>query len=371
MASSAMYEDLGIAAPSTKPSLAELATLSVKSSLQGAPDAPPMSSRRRPRPPTLVRGVAPADLPMTPRPPLAPLPPGASPRPSSVPRLGSAGERANLVCSAPMSKSAAAADAADAEMLRMRFAMAELQGKCDRQSQEMARLRQQVNVGDAADIRVAEMPRDVGKSEIAGVRSTSPSTFSVATPRAGAAVGISAARCEQECQTDEQVFDAQVDFIHREAALKGKELRKLQETVRLLRAELKQEKLVSEQYRDQVEGLETQLQSAMVKQHRAEGERSLVEWRLRNAEGAGRPSTQGGRLSRGCTPQPASSQNRMNAWTEPGRMLDDGDRMASGGREEHDGTESESAAENNSVDSDGSEDIEVFHPPPSRHGLRH
>jgi len=158
----------------------------------------------------------------------------------------------------------------------------------------------------------------------------------------------------------------QLDFIHREAANKGKEVRKLQETVRLLRAELQQEKLVSEQYRGQVEGLEKQLQDAMQKQHRAEGEKSLVEWRLKNAEGAGR-SSRSCTPQRGCTPQPASSWNLMNAWAEPGRTSDDEEPKTSGGLLGQDGTESD---EDSAAQSDESGDFEVFHPPPSRGGVR-
>jgi len=201
---------------------------------------------------------------------------------------------------------------------------------------------------------------------------------------AGMPIGVGAkvssvVQCEQECQTDERVFTEQIDFIHRDAAQKGKECRKLQETIRLLRAELQQEKLVSEQFREQVEGLEKQLQDAMRKQHRAEGERSLVEWRLRNAEGAG------GRMSRSCTPQPGSSRSLMKAWAEPGRTQDDGEPIAPSNDDPHRALGSSGSArspcqgareddsesaEDSAAESEGSEDMEVFHPPPSRHGGR-
>lgn len=410
MAASAMYEDLGIAACREKSSLVDLAALSVKSSLQGMPpDAPPLSSRRRPRPPTLVHGAAaPCDLPMMPRPPLAPMPTtGASPRPSSVPRLGSNGTRASAASgAAPVSKTAAAEAAADAEILRMRFSMGELQAKCDRQAKEIADLRQQQAVrghpvgAQAAKVVTPPPSRGQAQASREDRESLDQGYSSVLTPSAIADIRPVKTQCDQACQTEERLFIEQLDLTHREAAQKGKELRKVQETVRLLRMELQQEKVMSDQYRGQVDGLEKQLQDAMSKQHRAEGERTLVEWRLRNAEGTGR-------LSRSCTPQPSSSRGLMKAWGEPGRMasedeelvpsrelpedLDDqcrgkppsdeatlvvqGNRGAAshprrGPIEDESGSEDIESDEEQSVAlSDGSDDITVFHPPPSRGGI--
>merc|ERR1712087_733798 len=57
-------------------------------------------------------------------------------------------------------------------------------------------------------------------------------------------------------------LEAQLDSMHREEGEKGRELRRAQDTVRMLRAELQQERVVSEQYRVQMEVLEDQYRSA-------------------------------------------------------------------------------------------------------------
>lgn len=57
----------------------------------------------------------------------------------------------------------------------------------------------------------------------------------------------------------EQVERQELDALHREVGEKSRELRKTQDTVRLLRSELQQQQQVSEQYRSQVDMLEEQL----------------------------------------------------------------------------------------------------------------
>lgn len=54
-------------------------------------------------------------------------------------------------------------------------------------------------------------------------------------------------------------FEQELDALHREVGEKSRELRKAQDTVRLLRSELQQQQQVSEQYQSQVEMLEEQL----------------------------------------------------------------------------------------------------------------
>jgi hypothetical protein len=250
--------------------------------------------------------------------------------------------------------------AADAEMLRMRFSLGELQGRCDRQAKEIAQLRRQACGDDMIHGQESEFFSTASPFEPAKLDFSS----SLTKPLAASATSSKPACCEQECQTEERAFTEQLDAIHREAASKSKEVRKLQETVQLLQAELQQEKMVALQYREQVEGLEQQLQDAMKKQHRAEGERNLVEWHLRNAEGSSkRPGT-------GCAPRPTSSRSRMKAWgeaVEPGRQQEEQEFQSSRGYPQEVDKES---AEESAVESDGSEGIEVYHPPPSRAGMR-
>lgn len=213
----------------------------------------------------------------------------------------------------------------------------------------------------------------------------------------------------QACQTEERAFTEQLDAVHREAAQKGRELRRVQETVRTLRAELEQEKIMGQQYRGEVEDLEAQLSRSLQKEQHADRERALAEWRLRNAEAApglgqsGRPSTSS-RLSRSCTPQPGAARV-MKAWAESGSgrntprcqetatagnaMQDSGLMVQSSpstarppvpmestqrgsvdsiGVSDSEDEDDEAAVEE-SVSSNGDEDLLVFHPPPSRAGM--
>jgi len=274
--------------------------------------------------------------------------------------------------------------------------MAELQARCEQQEKEIAVLRQKVNGGGSSNASCEATPRCDTKEATRGVTSTSTgsATEGVITERV-------AKQCDQLVQTEERMFLEQLDLVHKEAAQKGKELKKLQETVRLLREELAQEKVVGEQYRGQVEGLEAQLKDAMLKQHRAESERSVAEWRSQQGrEGIG--PGQCGRLSRSSTPQPGMSRNLIKAWAEPGRKLsEDGDalpsetsspshsthlRAGSAGRDigfqqQSSGRDAqrngrriedlsdESAGEDSMSSEEGAE-MEVFHPPPSRGGIR-
>jgi len=364
---SAMYEDLGISTQ-TKPPLVDIATPSVKNNL----DKKSMSSRRRPLPPSLIRGAAPpSELPMTPRPPLAL--PSANPRPSS-------GTRSSGMSSLrPIPPLAVAEAANDADMLRLRFALAELQAKCDRQARELAELRGQHHTGNDFLNRTMPLVSSEPNTGIGLLASTAPATVLGHVPKP--------AVVEQACQTDERAFSEQLDLILKDAAHKGKDLRKTQETVRMLRGELEQEKVVSEQHREQAERLELQLREVQQRQQRADSERTLVEWHLRNG---------GGSASRSCTPQPGTSR-AMKAWGESGRSPEDLDMPLSGGDLACDNGAGRSSFGNlafgnqsppvhslsdtlyrNRFDELGdaesagsdSEEVEVYHPPPSRKGLR-
>lgn len=276
-----------------------------------------------------------------------------------------------------MSEVAVSEAAADADVLRMRVAMGQLQARCEQQEKEIAVLRQQANAHGNSDLRAGYCG-----DATQGMAPIARSSVSVDSQVTAADIRPIATSHDQCCQTEERMFLEQLDLVHREAAQKGKELRKLQETMRLLRDELRQEKVVAEQYQGQVEGLENQLRDAMIKQHRAEGERSLAEWHLNGAKGNGR--------SRSGTPQSGMSRGLMNAWAEPGRtsrggIAEDGELTAPGSssqtcdrqrrgdgkrRQLSDESAGEESAGEESVTSEGSEAIEVYHPPPSRGGVR-
>lgn len=123
----------------------------------------------------------------------------------------------------------------------------------------------------------------------------------------------------------------QLDALHKEAGEKGRELRKVHETVRLLRSELQHQQLLAEQYRTQVEVLEEQLKAAMHQR------RQLVDEAL-TAETPGRvgsrPSSAGAARSCGTAsnspmsivPRPTSATGRRHqGWLED----DDDDDLSS------------------------------------------
>lgn len=68
------------------------------------------------------------------------------------------------------------------------------------------------------------------------------------------------------------VQQTQLAEIHAEAGEKSRELRRVQEAMRLVQRELQEQRSVADQYRNQVEVLEEQLGSALMKRRRQVGE---------------------------------------------------------------------------------------------------
>jgi len=167
---------------------------------------------------------------------------------------------------------------------------------------------------------------------------------------------------EQSCQTDERAFTEQLDAIIRENAMKSKEMRKMRETLQILQAEVRQERLMSEQFRSQVEILEEQLCHAMEKQRRAETDRALATWHMQNG---------GGRRARSTTPQPRIPPPKeawcgdVHASASPTREANPCSRESlkvthdaiAGSESDCDSSEGEPITDNKKIAS-------VFHPPP-------
>mmetsp|Transcript_43940 Transcript_43940/g.103956 ORF Transcript_43940/g.103956 Transcript_43940/m.103956 type:complete len:350 (-) Transcript_43940:122-1171(-) len=195
---------------------------------------------------------------------------------------------------APEPRMAEALDGtSDAEVARLHAMIAELSAQCHRQAKELLDHRSQATTSGSDVCRHEEELRQ---------RATSSTSPARAPPSATHA----------EVQTDEtelmSIYREQLDAMHKEVAMKGRELRKVQETVHTLRAELNQQKRLADQYKDQVDTLEAQLVGATQAQQRAEDEKAMAQWRLRTAEGAARGE-------RSCTPGPASARV-MKAWSE-------------------------------------------------------
>jgi hypothetical protein len=236
------------------------------------------------------------------------------------------------------------------DIVTLRLAFRDLQRKYDMQALKLSELQQQaraetsINLCQAVACTVSQ--------------STSPRNQTHST----------SVRVEQACQTEERAFTDQLDAIFRESASKAKELRRIQETLQTVRAEARQEKLMADQFRSQVEVLEEQLQVSLQKQHRAEMDRTFADRQLRNST-AERPSSSS-------MPQPRKMHARR-AWAE-GFSEHSPEISNQVGSTEHLGKvrsegfvqddESElgasSGSESDSL-SDGKEDFHIFHPPAS------
>eukprot|EP00931_Biecheleriopsis_adriatica_P102636 TRINITY_DN77581_c0_g1_i1.p1 TRINITY_DN77581_c0_g1~~TRINITY_DN77581_c0_g1_i1.p1 ORF type:complete len:311 (-),score=62.22 TRINITY_DN77581_c0_g1_i1:131-1063(-) len=117
------------------------------------------------------------------------------------------------------------------EVLRLRGMVAELTARCQNQNAELQSLRAE----KCSCTTNAEVQTD--------------------TPISGDSGGTTPATSSADCREDQRILDT----LHREVGEKGRELRRSQDTVRLLRSELQQQQEVSEQYHAQVEMLEEQL----------------------------------------------------------------------------------------------------------------
>lgn len=104
---------------------------------------------------------------------------------------------------------------------------------------------------------------------------------------------------------------AQLEAVHREVGEKARELRRAQESVKLLQTELQEQRLVSEQYRSQLEVLEEQLTSSLMKRRREVGE-DLAD-HIAVASGRSRPLS-----ARKCRPTGETQVSRTTAENNSG-----------------------------------------------------
>lgn len=155
----------------------------------------------------------------------------------------------------------------------MRGLVAELTARCERQGAELKELRESSSSSRPAADKVAHAEAQTEPEEPSAV----PARAAEAAASAAGAV------------SDAEVM-GQLDLLHREVGEKGRELRRCQDTVRLLRSELQQQRQVSEQYQLTTEMLEEQLRKAQ--QLRKEAAAAEAESGLRRAGlGLSRPSS--------------------------------------------------------------------------------
>jgi len=321
--------------------------------------------KRRPRPVNLVRAGDQSQTPRSPvapdvTPPLAPRPPPAAAKPSNTavrpPSSRQPAMHPNPVCGNDNVHQAVEMPG-HSEIVHLRYELQELQKKYEKQSEELSDLQLQQK-----QLALKSSPRST--SIACEVLKEGPPAHT-----------DSVVHVEQACQTEESSFDAQLDQVFREGAQKTKEMRKLNEVVQTLRAELQEEKLMSGQFRDQVEVLEDQLKKFVQSEQRARAEQTLSDWHVRQSE----------KQSRSSTPQQQVSRTR-NAWEEANSRRSSRSTNGEGSRcvdacsdhgptptrkgmdndqseeEESDENESSASGAESAVSSDCGRDVAVFHP---------
>jgi hypothetical protein len=114
-----------------------------------------------------------------------------------------------------------------------------------------------------------------------------------------------------------QIQAEQLDSLYESAGAKSREVNHLQGTVRNLQKELQAHQKLSEQVRDQVSELEARLAEEIQLRHRAEEERTILEWQLRTAKSV-RGGTKKGSAADRSTACPSTPGSQL--FTEPPSM---------------------------------------------------
>mmetsp|Transcript_61296 Transcript_61296/g.143453 ORF Transcript_61296/g.143453 Transcript_61296/m.143453 type:complete len:262 (+) Transcript_61296:38-823(+) len=146
-------------------------------------------------------------------------------------------------------------------LLRGKAPPREDEASCETSAEEIARLQSVLSSLNEQ----AELPR----SELQNCRTQLPKVMVEAEVQTEPDPGDfrkSCAAAEDACEVQRE----QLDALHQEVGDKSRELRRSQDTVKLLRAELEQQRQVSEQYRLQTEMLEEQLRQTSDRLKRSE-----------------------------------------------------------------------------------------------------
>lgn len=213
--------------------------------------------------------------------PPAPRPPAGKrrPHPRSVTRKSLACERyadGAVTPRPPDEQPRLAADAATAdEVHRLRRTIAELTSQCQQQADELEVLRR-----------------------VCG------------GPGAPPAVASAATQTEQADGAGGAEMDEELEEVRRESMGRARELRQAQESMRLLQRELQEQRLLSEQFRGQMEALEEQLSGALMRRRREAGEEVAERMGSRSRPASARGS------------RPSSAEASRRAW-EPRRGTED------------------------------------------------
>ncbi|CAK0876290.1 unnamed protein product [Prorocentrum cordatum] len=223
------------------------------------------------------------------------------PRALSMPRAATKGTDD---CGSPAPRGS---DELGGQVVRLRLELAAMTSRCERQALDISHLRRQL--ADAQDQPAPPPPR---QAQADGATQTAE--VACAAPRPGTDGNL-----HQGLETQRR----QLDALQQEAGEKGRELGRARASQRLLQAELEEQRMIADQYREQVEVLEEQLRRAMTQ-------------RQEMAMSSGPRSRPSSASSRGlCDRAPIGAGSRpgssraVKAWVEP-RGTPRGTPLASG-----------------------------------------
>jgi hypothetical protein len=129
-----------------------------------------------------------------------------------------------------------------------------------------------------------------------------------------------------------QIQQEQLDALYEAAGAKNREVHQLQETIRNLQKDVHAHQTLSEQFREQVLELETSLAESTHQRHRAEEERTILEWQLRTAKSV-RSGTKKGSAADRSTACPSTPGSQL--FTEPPSMQSTLMGLKHGGQDDH------------------------------------
>lgn len=200
----------------------------------------------------------------------------------------------------------------------------ELTARCEQQASELLELRKRVR-----ELEDQEQARSCSsRGSCIGAKTPGPSSERSAQTDISMSESSDVARSLLP-EFSEEMQQTQLAEIHAEVGEKARELRRVQESMRLLQRELAEQRSIADQYRNQVEVLEEQLNSSLMKRRRESAE-DIAEQIAVSARGSrplsarsSRPpsATSGG--SRGIFTAAGSSPNAVGmrvsrAWAEAG-----------------------------------------------------
>jgi hypothetical protein len=210
---------------------------------------------------------------------------------------------------------------------------ARLRARCERQERTLVEMGKQLKALRSGQQEVAEQ-----KPAVEAVEKLTGSNL----PSASKAPAVDcASQTEDDLMERIQLQQEQLDSIYESVGAKSREVMHLQNTVRNLQKDVQAHQTLSEQFRDQVSELEAQLAEEVQQRHRAEEERTILEWQLRTAKSV-RGVTKKGSAADRSTACPSTPGSQL--FTEPPSMQSTHTGLPKHGSCSHDATAVSAAA---------------------------